>query len=139
MPSLTIWIDPPDDWEESVVFSSEEGVSHRLTVSGKLAPFRRKVVPEESGGDSIHIDIVNAEKRQSPYVGISRHEGAYAWVPVDMPALTWIREQWRRGGGSSSTCMEIAFLGSPSGPRQTETTLCGIKTWLSTLSSLSRC
>lgn len=97
MPSLTIWIDPPDGWEESVVSIADEGVTHRLTVSGKLAPFRTRVVPQDPGWDLIHVEIACAQKQHDPYIGISRHEGAYAGIVVDMPALTWTREQWAKG------------------------------------------
>ena len=96
MPSLTIWINPPDDWEESVVFS-DEGTSHRLAVGGKLAAFRTKVVPEEPGWDAIHVDLVSTQQRKSPHIGVSRHDGVYAWVPVDVPALIWIKDQLAKG------------------------------------------
>jgi hypothetical protein len=96
MPSLTIWIDPPDDWEESAIFS-DEGASHRLSVAGKLGPFRTKVLPDQPGWDAIRVDLLSTQQRQSPHIGVSRDDGVYAWVPVDASALTWIKDQWAKG------------------------------------------
>jgi hypothetical protein len=96
MPTLNVWVTPPDDWEEFVI-SNENGVSHRLSVAGKVAPFRTSVRPEQPGQDAIQVDLVSTQQQQSPHIGINRHDGAYASVPVDFSALTWMKEQWARG------------------------------------------
>lgn len=96
MPILTIWISPPESWEEFVV-STDKGISHRLAVTGKLAPFRTKVEPEEPGWDVISVDLVSSGEQQIAYAGVSRHDGAYAGVPVDVPTLAWVKEQWAKG------------------------------------------
>jgi hypothetical protein len=105
MPNLNILIAPPDDWEEFVI-TNDEGISHRLQANGKLAPFRTKVVPEQPGWESILIDFVSTQQKQSPHIGVGIRGDAYASVPVDIAALAWIKEHWAKGRR-----IEIALYG----------------------------
>lgn len=96
MPNLTVWITSPDEWDESVT-SNENGVTHRLAIAGKLAPFRTKVVPEQPDWDAIHVSLVSTQQQEKPSIGVSREDGAFAWVPVDISALTWVKEHLAKG------------------------------------------
>lgn len=96
MPTLTLWIAPPDQWAE-VFFADESSNVQRIAVDAKLAPFRTKVIPEQPGWDAIRIDFVSSSTKQNPTIGCDRHNGTYAWIPVDFSALGWIKEQWGKG------------------------------------------
>lgn len=96
MPALRVWIAPPDQWEE--VFSSDgNSNSHRISVDGKIAPFRTKILPEQAGSDAIRVDLISTSTSRAPEIGSDRLNGTYASIPVDFAALGWAKDQWAKG------------------------------------------